>query len=143
MRRLFLLPLLAALAAAAFWAADNQAVATSAPCPQKRVVVVHFTAVQRPVLRHALDAIAEGQPLLLHIDRSDADRHRDQSLAGLPKVPGKDLDEYPPALSREGGTGADVRAIDQHANRSQGASMRAQLACYPDGHLFRYAKRVG
>jgi hypothetical protein len=66
-----------------------------------RVVIVNLpNREDGPVLRHAWDAIRAGQPEILHIDREDAQAHRRASLRGIPKVPGKDLDEYPPAIRR-------------------------------------------
>jgi hypothetical protein len=109
-----------------------------------RVVIVNLpNREDGPVLRHAWDAIRAGQPEILHIDREDAQAHRRASLRGIPKVPGKDLDEYPPAMAREGGAGADIRAIDPHANRSAGALMAQQLKQYCRDQAFRYERKPG
>src|SRR6185503_13201904 len=72
---------------------------------------------------HISDAIAAGEPSLLHIDRADEDAHRAASLADYPPRTGYDRDEYAPAMSREGGAGADVRYIDPSDNRGAGATM--------------------
>ncbi|KAG9107112.1 hypothetical protein FRC07_008689, partial [Ceratobasidium sp. 392] len=62
-----------------------------------------------------------------------------------------DRDEYPPAIAREGGTGAVVTYIEAGDNRRAGSLMGQQFANYrmnpqPDGHAplqqgdrFRYA----
>lgn len=111
---------------------------------QRKVYVLNLdNHVHAPVLRHVWAAVRSGQPEILHIDRADADAHRRASLAGIPKVPGKDLDEYPPAATREGGAGADVRAIDPHANRSAGAIQGARLAPFCDGQAWRYERKPG
>ncbi|MBO1580107.1 NucA/NucB deoxyribonuclease domain-containing protein [Bacillus sp. XF8] len=59
--------------------------------------------------KHIEDAIAAGQPEVLTINRGSAKANRRTSLKGADKVPGKDLDEYPPAMFIEDGTGASVR----------------------------------
>jgi filamentous hemagglutinin len=43
------------------------------------------------------------------------------------KVPGKQLDEYPPAMFQEGGAGASVRAINPRDNMAAGACIG--IAC--------------
>jgi hypothetical protein len=87
---------------------------------------------------------------LLHIDRPDADAHRDESLRYVPSWGtlsdaakrvidpvdwrlSHDRDEYPPAMMREGGEGADVRYVVSSENRSAGAVMGNALARYCDG----------
>jgi hypothetical protein len=76
--------------------------AATADCTLRaRVVIVNLpNREDGPVLRHAWEAVRAGQPETLHIDREDAEAHRRASLRGIPKVPGKDLDEYPPAMAR-------------------------------------------
>ena len=49
-----------------------------------------------------------------------------------------DLDEYPPAMSKEGGFGADIRGINRSDNRGSGSSAGHQLRNYPDGTKFHY-----
>ena len=91
---------------------------------------------QAPVIDHERDAVRAGQPRILHLNRVDADAHRVASLRGSPVRSGFDRDEYPPAASEEGGAGADVRYISPRANRSAGATMRAQLEPFCDGQAF-------
>lgn len=81
-------------------------------------------------------AVAAGQPWLLHIDRPHEDVHRRTSLRGLPTRPGYDRDEYPPAVSAEGGAGAVVRLIPSGDNRSAGGKMGHVLGPYCDGQAF-------
>ncbi|MDN7820912.1 RHS repeat-associated core domain-containing protein [Burkholderia vietnamiensis] len=71
--------------------------------------------------QHILDAQAQGHPNVLTWDPANATGRRQQSLSGIPKVPGQDLDEYPPASFKEGGAGASVRTIDPSDNRGAGA----------------------
>jgi hypothetical protein len=86
---------------------------------------------------HWMDAIDAGEAALLHIDRADEDVHRDQSLAGFPPRSGYDRDEYPPAMSAEGGYGADVRYIDPADNRGSGSVMGNALADWCETQPFR------
>jgi hypothetical protein len=58
-------------------------------------------------------------------------------LKGYPSNSTSDRDEYPPAMSSEGGSGADVRYIDPADNRGAGSTMGHQLDGYPDGTKFR------
>jgi hypothetical protein len=87
---------------------------------------------------HIMDAVDAGQPALLHIDRADEDLHRSQSLAPFPPRSGYDRDEYPPAMSAEGGTGADVRYIDPSDNRGAGSVMGNALEDWCETQPFRF-----
>jgi filamentous hemagglutinin len=64
---------------------------------------------------------------VLTIDRAGAAANREAAIGGYEKVPGKQVDEYPPAIFREGGCGASVRAIDPRQN--MGASACIGNAC--------------
>ncbi|MEU8340051.1 polymorphic toxin-type HINT domain-containing protein, partial [Micromonospora tulbaghiae] len=83
--------------------------------------------------QHIEDAQAAGHPDILTINRPGAKQNRADSLRGHKKVPGKQLDEYPPAMFEEGGTGASVRAIDGPDNGGAGARIGNSLRRYPDG----------
>jgi hypothetical protein len=61
-------------------------------------------------------------------------------LRGIPTKPGYDRDEYPPAMSDEGGTRADVRYVLSAENRSAGSVMRNQLAPYCDEQRFIFER---
>ena len=54
---------------------------------------------------HIEDAIANGHPRDLTYDPGGAADRRRDALGGTQPVPGKDRDEYPQAVSREGGRG--------------------------------------
>jgi len=82
---------------------------------------------------HVRDAIRNGQPVILHIDRPHADQHRGRSTDDLPTKRGYDRDEYPPAMSREGGESADVRYVKSSENRAAGSSMGGRLRGYCNG----------
>ena len=82
---------------------------------------------------HAADAIRAGMPDVLTIERSGAAANRAASTGGLKKIPGKQLDEYPPAMFKEGGSGASVRAINGRDNMSAGACIGNSCRGLPDG----------
>jgi len=83
--------------------------------------------------KHMEDAQAAGQPSKLTIDRDGASQRRKDALSGVESEPGKQRDEYPPAMFKEGGTGASVRSIDPHDNMSAGAYIGNCCRSLPDG----------
>lgn len=84
-------------------------------------------------LQHVRDAQAAGKPAILTIERTGAVARRRQALRDFATMPGKDRDEYPPAMFLEGGERASVRYIDPSDNRSAGSIMGKRLASYPNG----------
>jgi RHS repeat-associated protein len=86
---------------------------------------------------HAADAIKAGKPDVLVIERAGAAANRQASTGALDKVPGKHLDEYPPAMFKEGGAGASVRAINPRDNMSAGACIGNACRGLPDGARVR------
>lgn len=104
------------------------------------VVEKEITLSQRlhgEAARHAADAIAAGQPSVLTIDRAGTAANRQASLSALEKIPGKHLDEYPPAMFREGGAGASVRPINPRDNMSAGACIGNACRGLADGARVR------
>jgi hypothetical protein len=141
-RRLLALPLLAAgtvAAAGALALAPGPAPARS-EChgPISAPQIVTFSRAKYPsIYQHWLDATAKGWPNILVLDRSGADTRRDKLLAPMPMRAGMDRDEYPPATAREGWL-ADVEYVPSRENRSQGASLGAQLRGLCDGQRLQY-----
>jgi RHS repeat-associated protein len=82
---------------------------------------------------HIEDAQAAGHPSTLTIDRAGTAANRDAAQAGQTRVQGMDLDEYPPAMFREGGAGASVRPMTPAQNRGMGACIGNQCRGLPDG----------
>lgn len=82
---------------------------------------------------HIADAQAAGQPDILTIDRLGASANRSAAIGGTPRVPGLQLDEYPPAMFSEGGAGASVRAINPSDNMSAGAYIGNCCRPLPNG----------
>lgn len=121
----------------------------TAPRPSYAAIVPHHASPtcvtielnnfkHRHILDHAWDAIKAGKPKVLHIARDEADANREASTSPYPTKKGYDRDEYPPAMSDEGGKGADVRYVRSSENRSAGSEMGRQLRGYPDGQCFKY-----
>jgi hypothetical protein len=86
---------------------------------------------------HIEDAVRDGHPDELTIDRAGAKNRRKDSLKDKHRETGKDRDEYPPAMFREGGKGASVRNIKPSDNRGAGSCMGAQCRNLPDGTRVR------
>ena len=130
--------LLAAVCALAITGGATQAAVAEACQRQYHSVYVELDMSRYPeTTGHFQDAIAAGEAALLHIDRENAALHREQSLAAFPPRTGFDRDEYPPAMSEEGGYGADVRYIDPSDNRGAGSSMGNQLEDWCEEQPFR------
>ena len=87
--------------------------------------------------KHIEEAVADGQPEELTLDRGAARSNRRASLKGTKTAPGMDRDEYPFAMTREGGAGADIKLIPSSDNRGAGSYLRWQLSGIPDGKTFR------
>ena len=95
-------------------------------------------------------AIKKGWPTILVINRAGADQRRKRLLEDWPTKPGKDRDEYPPAVGRGRGAGlnkgtnptgwkADVEYVRSGENRSHGSSLGLKLRRFCDGVKFKYA----
>ncbi len=83
-----------------------------------------------------------GQPTVLTLDRVGAAERRRESLQHIKRQPyrslaGKDRDEYPPALTREGGFNSNVRYIGAGDNRGSGKAIERQVRDLPDGARIR------
>ncbi len=90
------------------------------------------------VAQHVADAQLAGKPSILTIDRAGAEARRIEAQAGHTKVPGKHLDEYPPAMFKEGGAGASIRPVSPHDNMSEGARRGNLLESYVDGSRIQF-----
>ncbi len=77
--------------------------------------------------------VEEAQKAGKAIDRSGAKKRRRASLKGKKGAPGKDRDEYPPAVLSTGGKGASVKNITSGDNRGVGSSMGHQMRNLPNG----------
>ena len=82
---------------------------------------------------HILDAQRAGYPSILTLDREGAAERRAESLEGIPKVPGKQLDEYPPAIFKENAGQAAVRPISPAQNMGAGARIGNAVRGVPNG----------
>jgi hypothetical protein len=117
-------------------------VANASSCRRVRQAVrVRVSRRRWPHVAAHVVAIRDRFPRVWHLDRRHADEHRAESLRGIPTKPGYDRDEQPPAFSREGGEGADVRLVPSGENRSQGSVMRHRLRAGCNGQRFRLVVR--
>ncbi|MCT6519353.1 NucA/NucB deoxyribonuclease domain-containing protein, partial [Proteus vulgaris] len=83
--------------------------------------------------KHIEDAQKSGHPNILTVDRDGAAKRRRESLKNIDPAKGSDRDEYPPAMFKEGGTGASVRLISPSDNRGAGSCIGHQCRELPDG----------
>ncbi len=82
---------------------------------------------------HIQSAIESGHPYIVTIERETAKKNRRLSLKGYKTRAGKDRDEWPMAVFKEGGEGASVRYIDPSDNRGAGSSIGHAIRDLPDG----------
>lgn len=100
-------------------------------------VCVIDSACYPQTAEHIRTAQNIGFPSLLTIDRDNAAERRKASLENIRTSRIYDRDEYPCAMFREGGAGADVVYVDVSDNRGAGAYMRWQMQNMPDGSQVR------
>lgn len=91
---------------------------------------------------HINEAQRLGQPSVLTIDRMGAATRRKESLRYVPRrsgypIAGRDRDEYPFAMTREGGFNSSVRYVKSADNRGAGKSIERQVRDLPDGTRVR------
>lgn len=86
-----------------------------------------------------------GQPTVLTLDRAGATQRRQESLRHIKRkswtAHDKDRDEYPFAMTREGGSNSSVRYVGASDNRSAGKSIGHQVRNVPDGERIRVLVR--
>ena len=111
-------------------AAESSAGAEAASVPK---TVVIDSAKYPETAAHVQDAQAAGHPSVVTVDRPGSKTRRAEALRGTKPTKGKDRDEYPPAMFKEGGKGSSKRSIDPSDNRGAGASMRHQCSSVMDG----------
>ncbi|WP_338860837.1 NucA/NucB deoxyribonuclease domain-containing protein [Xenorhabdus griffiniae] len=99
---------------------------------EHKVIVVDKTKYPESA-KHIEDAQKAGHPNVLTIDREGAAQRRRESLKNTPPVKGADRDEYPPAMFKEGGSGASVRPITPSDNRGAGSCIGQQCRGLPNG----------
>jgi filamentous hemagglutinin len=89
------------------------------------------------VAQHIEDAQAQGHSDILTVDRAGAAERRAEALKRYSKVDEKQLDEYPPAMFKEGGSGASIRPISPKDNMGAGARIGNLLRDVKDGQQVR------
>lgn len=97
-------------------------------------VVIELPSNKYPeTAAHIQSAIAKGQSAVCTIERKGAAHNREDSLRGVPTKPHYDRDEWPMAMCKEGGKGADIAYISPSDNRGAGSYIANQVERYPDG----------
>jgi len=104
-------------------------------------VVITVPAKYPETAQHVKEAILKGESPYCTIDRSGADKRREESLRGIPVKHGLDRDEFPMAMCLEGGSGADIRYIHPGDNRGAGAWVGRKLSNYPDGTIVKFNQK--
>jgi hypothetical protein len=84
-------------------------------------------------MAHIAAAIRAGASAVCTIDRNGADANRDASLRGVPTKKGYDRDEWPMAMCKEGGDGADIAYVTPNDNRGAGSWIGNLLSDLEDG----------
>lgn len=101
---------------------------------EKVAQVIEFPSSKYPETgAHIKEAIEKGKTDICTIDRKGATDRRKQSLAGIPTKKGYDRDEYPMAMCKEGGSGADIKYIKPADNRGAGSFIGNKVDHLPDG----------
>jgi RHS repeat-associated protein len=90
-----------------------------------------------PAAEHIERADAARGSDVITIERTGADARRAEAMAGKETKSGLDRDEWPPAMSAEGGAGSSVEYIDPKANRGAGACIGNQCRGLPNGSKVR------
>ncbi|WP_214069485.1 hemagglutinin repeat-containing protein, partial [Photorhabdus hainanensis] len=111
---------------------DNKGSSSEQHTNEHKVIVVDKTKYPESA-KHIEDAQKAGHPNVLTIDRGGAAQRRRESLKNTPPVKGADRDEYPPAMFKEGGSGASVRPITPSDNRGAGSCIGQQCRGLPNG----------
>jgi hypothetical protein len=142
MRRVMMVLALVLLAGCQSVSEPKAAPFPESPEAKKYDVILYFLSEKYPeTADHIRDAIASGESAVCTIDRDGADERREESLEGVPTRKGKDRDEWPMAMCREGGKGSDVRYISPRDNRGAGSWVGNQLEKYPDGTRVKFVEK--
>lgn len=102
-------------------------------CCQRTIVIPYSRAPESA--KHIDDAQAMGFPSTLTYDANPAAAalRRRSSTAGVPRVPGMQPDEYPPAAFMENGGFSSVRNISTRDNQVSGGIIGANVKGLPPG----------
>lgn len=104
--------------------------------PEYYVVIVDSRKYPQTA-EHIKMAQTMGFPEFVTLGRGDAAERRKTSLADVKASPIYDRDEWPMAVFKEGGQGANVVYIEGRDNRGAGSSIGWQMRGFPDGSRVR------
>jgi hypothetical protein len=111
----------------------EQSAKSASDCPPDVKEIIIDGSKHPESAQHAQDAIDAGISPNGIVDRSNAKPRRKERLKDEPVVPGKDRDEFPPAVLDNGSGGHSVRPIPPGDNRGAGSSIGHQLDGVPNG----------
>jgi len=104
--------------------------------PSSQPVKIGFSKTQHPAYAQRLRNISADKKTYT-LERTDSSMRRTASVRGIARRRGFDRDEWPPAITKEGGAGADVKYMLPSQNRAAGATIGNKLRPYPDGTKFQ------
>ena len=104
--------------------------------PEYYVVIVDSKKYPQTA-EHIKKAQMMGFPEFVTLGRADAAERRKASLVDVKVSPIYDRDEWPMAVFKEGGQGANVAYIEGRDNRGAGSSVGWQMRGFPDGSRVR------
>lgn len=104
--------------------------------PEYYVVIVDSRKYPQTA-EHIRMAQIMGFPQFVTLGRADAAERRKASLSDVKASPIYDRDEWPMAVFKEGGQGANVVYIEGRDNRGAGSSIGWQMRGFPDGSRVR------
>ena len=104
--------------------------------PEYYVVIVDSKKYPQTA-EHIRMAQTMGFPEFVTLGRADTAERRKASLAEVKVSPIYDRDEWPMAVFKEGGQGANVVYIEGRDNRGAGSSIGWQMRGFPDGSRVR------
>lgn len=105
-----------------------------APTASEYGMTIHLPADRYPeTMAHIAAAIRAGASAVCTIDRDGANANREASLRGIPTKKGYDRDEWPMAMCKEGGAGADIAYVSPKDNRGAGSWIGNLLTDLKDG----------
>jgi len=92
-------------------------------------------SVSSEAAQHGYDAIQSGVINIGTLDRvgRNARSRKNIAASGLPAMPGKDRDEFLPAVLEPSGSRVSVRSISSKDNKSAGGQIGGQLRGVKDG----------
>ncbi len=104
--------------------------------PSSQPLKIGFSKTQHPEYAQRLRNIS-GDKKTYTLDRTGSMARSRAAVRGVASRRGFDRDEWPMAITKEGGAGADIKYMLPSQNRAAGATIGNKLRPYPDGTKFQ------